>query len=742
LVLFLAVGCQQATVRVEEAVAAGEDVAGVGDAETQLRINTEALLAGASEDIRVDAATIMLFSDDLRARRTILETLQRPDNPTARVAVCKALGRARGIKKPLKDKDDFIDPLVEILRTEDAAGARVAAEAALLFDYKEIAEGLEKAVKDKNLPAKARMNVIYALKLQLDIKAIAQLMDLLDDKDAQVSSAAAEALRSIGIPTGTDPKARRQILAELRDKGMERFQRDWLVRQEAKVSELERERNLWRKLYIGALDRIYAGVIDDAEKGKFLIECLGNTEPAVRLWALGKVSQWRLGTQSKLPAELGAILVKLISDEDRDVRLGAAKLLSLMGELNSAERLLEQLRVEQDDEVRTEMFVALGGACQYAFKPNSGIQLSPEIRRQTLELAGAYLREQDAGKSQKGAEVIRKLLEPEGLAADAVDGYLGLLVDRYEQAGGGNDKALRGELLDVMAGLCVQSAYKPESAKRFLPLFENAIHDETDRVREAAVEGLANVDKPKALKSLRKDFVNDRSGVVRKRLISLAAEVGGDEDLAWLSEKVGANSESEPAWQAMMRIFNDSDGKIVTDWLDKFEPEEGSKGLSDEQRISFLELAERKVGGENNGATVRRIRQELAKTYVKAGQYERAAEYLGSLRQAAQTAAEKEAILASLLDVYLQWPKVEQVGQLVSNCLLEKDLSSGSPVVQSLDRFFGSPSAAAEPNVVFETLARIRTTEARPLWQEQLKRWGNRYRANRDVGKPQAGGGS
>ena len=40
-------------------------------------------------------------------------------------------------------------------------------------------------------------------------------------------------------------------MSELRTRGMERFQRDWLVRQESRVNELEKERDLWRKLYLG-----------------------------------------------------------------------------------------------------------------------------------------------------------------------------------------------------------------------------------------------------------------------------------------------------------------------------------------------------------------------------------------------------------------------------------------------------------------------------------------------------------
>ena len=92
-----------------------------------------------------------------------------------------------------------------------------------------------------------------------------------------------------------------------------------------------------------------------------------------------------------LPAELGPVLVNLISEPDRDIRLNTAKLLSLMGELNSAEKLLEQHKAEQDDEVRTEEFVALGVACSYAFLPNSGIKIPVVIKKQTLELACEYL---------------------------------------------------------------------------------------------------------------------------------------------------------------------------------------------------------------------------------------------------------------------------------------------------------------------------------------------------------------
>ena len=426
------------------------------------------------------------------------------------------------------------------------------------------------------------------------------------------------------------------------------------------MRDLQAERDQWREEYLSASGRIYEGISDDAARGAFLAERLASSEAAVRLWALEKVSQWRVGTKSRLPAELGPLLVNLISDPDRNVRLKAARLLSLMGELDSAQRLLEQLEVEQNDEIKTELFVALGWACYYGFLPNSEIRVPEEVRKQTLGWATKYLLDEDTEKAQKGAEVIKKLLEQDGLSSVEVDRYLSLLARRYKQEVGRAEGSLRGELLSAMAGLCAQSVYRAEAAKIFKPLFEEALRDEASLVREAAVDGLIYIDKARALKLLRKDFVNDGSMAVRKKLIDLAGEVGGQEDLVWLAEKVGSTTESEPAWQAMLKIFKGSDAAILDEWTGRLDSQGTKAKLSDEQMISFLEIAERKAVGESKAEMLKTVRERLARLYAKNGRFEEAAEYFGMLRQVARSAEEEEAILAELLDVYLRWPNVEE----------------------------------------------------------------------------------
>jgi HEAT repeat protein len=739
LVILLLAGCQQGANKVDSNMMAptAETLPRV-ETDTQLKVNQEALLRGATEDVRLDAATVMLFNDSTRARQVLIDTLKQSENKQARMAVCRALTVSRETRRLVRNKNDFIEPLANVLKTEEGNLAKFAAEALLIFDYDAIANILEPMAKDESMPVKARLNAIYALKVQLDIKAITRIAELVEDKDKQVSAAAGDALRSLGIPVSRDARRRAQILSDLRTNGMERFQRDWLIRQESRVNDLEKERDQWRKLYLGSLDRIYEGLGEEGQRGKFLIEQLNNSESMIRLWALDKVSQWRIGTQSKLPAELGPVLVKLVSSDNRDVRLATAKLLSLTGELSSAERLAEQFKVEQDEEVKTELFVALGAACHYALVPTSGSQLSPELRKQTLEWAAGYLNDEDAKKAHKGAEVIRKLLEPSGLVADDAVKYMDMLVERY-----GRDKgngALRGDLLGTMARLCGQNVYKPESAKRFAGLFEQALSDESDLVREAAVDGLICVDRPRALKLLAKDFVNDRSQIVRDRVMELAGDVGGKDDLSWLWDKLGANSEGKTAWQAMLKIFNNCDVNAIESWIGRFDSQAGKGKLSDEQCVSFFELAERKAVAENKAEMVRATWEKLAQLYAKAGQFEQAAEYLGKLRGSAKTAEQREAILGQLVDVYLRWPKVAAATQLVGNCLLEKDLGNDSAVIRSIDAFLDNPSEGSDPNMVLKSLQRIKSADQRPLWHQHLARWGKRFGPAKEAEDPNSGG--
>ena len=93
----------------------------------QLEINKNALLEGPSEQIRVKAATVMLGSENPLARKILIDALKQTKNSAARMAVCKALIQARSSNGEIKNKEDFIQPLLGVFATEIADEAQLAA---------------------------------------------------------------------------------------------------------------------------------------------------------------------------------------------------------------------------------------------------------------------------------------------------------------------------------------------------------------------------------------------------------------------------------------------------------------------------------------------------------------------------------------------------------------------------------------------------------------------------------------
>ena len=695
----------------------------------QLEINREALFKGPEEQIRLKAASLMLFSSDRLARKILIGALRQSENTAARVAVCKALSRARAEHRLVEGKADFISPLFEVLATEqEAETAKLAAEATLIFEYRQISKELEKLITDDSLGSQARLNAVAALKVQPDKGAILKLMDLSEADDKPTALASEKALQSLGIlVAGKGAKARREIRDEIEQKGKDAFLRDRLIRQDNQMRELEKESQLWQKLYLSSLDTIYTGMGEDTVRGEFLAKRLTDSKAVVRLWALEKVNEWLKGTNSQLPAGLGPVLLELIPDQDRDVRLKTAKLLSFWVNLNSAEKLFEQLKVEQDDGVRIELLVALGGACHYALLPNSGITISLETRKQVLAWAADYLAEPDPKKARIGAEIIKKLLEQDGLTPLVVDEYLGLLVKKYNNEKDNTEAELRSGLLNVMAALCAQSVYKDKSAQLFRPLFLEALSDRADIAREAAVDGLININKAKALMVLRDNIINENSVIIARKVIGLAGEVGGDKDLEWLWAKSVSGDESGRAWQAMLKIFEISNAEVLARWMGEFDSQKPEQiSLSDDQQISFLEIAGQKADRENKPDMLKTVRGRLAELYMADGKYEKAVGYLGLLHQTALSPEEKEAISDKLVEAYLKWPNIELAVPLIANRLSEKDLEPESFITSLLDDYFAAaPVSGADHTAILEALEQIKLPQGslRPNWQKQLKLW-------------------
>jgi len=722
LIVVLAIGRLQVGICQDKPAGPVESAPTKTELNTQLRVNKEALFTQGS----VDAATVMLFHElffeDPNARGVLLDALRQSENSQARIAVCNALIQAREQKKTIKNDQDFIEPLLEVLASEIGTEADLAVKATLIFEYQKIGPYLEKVIKDSSKPFRARANAINALKIRLDMRStirLVELIDELDEKDNQVSAEAKKALSDLGIVVGETPEARNQDIDKIKREGESEFLRVQLTRKETQVRQVRAELDEWQKRYLSQLDKIYKQISEDKVKGGFLIEYLRDSKAVVRLWALDKAYKWRLASQ--LPDTLGPDLIKLISDENRDVRLSTADLLALMQRLNSAQPLLDQHQVEKDDQVKTKLFIALGARCSSAITgpPAEIPEAMKKIRSTTLELAGSqYLSSTDDEKARNAVEVIRKLLVRDGLEAEEVDKYLNLLSARYEKEKDKPTGALRGVLLNAMASLCApESTCRAKAQSLFKSKFKEALQDKTDFVREAAVNGLAYISTKEALEMLRAGFFNDPSEAIRKKLIALADEVGDEQDLSKLAEKIGMNSEGELAWQAMLNIFKrlkETDTAVWKEWVGKITAQ-GSK-FSNEQRIVFLKIAEIKASGEVKVEA----RKTLGDLYYATGQFEQSADYFGKLYDAAQNPNDKDAILPKLLDASLKGFQIERVAGLVGNHLSGADLDPEGVIIKLLSVYFGKPPLGTNQKAILKALEEIKVPQERPNWRKWL----------------------
>ncbi|MHC4146074.1 MAG: hypothetical protein ACYSUD_14975, partial [Planctomycetota bacterium] len=193
------------------------------------------------------------------------------------------------------------------------------------------------------------------------------------------------------------------------------------------------------------------------------------------------------------------------------------------------------------------------------------------------------------------------------------------------------------------------------------------------------------------------------------------------EDLDWLSEKLGVNSESDPAWQAMVKTFNDSDAGVLSKWVEKFTANNSKIDASAAQKIALLKIAEAKAISENKPEMRKNIRLKLPDLYQETGQFDKAAESLKESLNAATTPEQEVAALTRLLGVYLSWPKPDLAAALVAKALEKEDLDANSPLLRTIDNHLSKPAPGVDPDAVLGQLSAIEIPPDRPKWGQWLK---------------------
>jgi HEAT repeat protein len=703
--------------QVQETRAPSDVVAPTGD-DTQLEINKLALLTGSTEQMRVMAADKMLQSQDPRVRAMVMEIFKSPENAEARAAVCKVLSLSRGSSdSDIPRLEQFIEPLLATIKEIDQPVFPLAAEALLIYDYNTVGLPIEALAGDVSLDVPVRLNAMQALKLRLDKRAPIAMIRLVDDREPKVSEAAKAILHAIPIPVGNSPRDRDRIIEEMKRTSKDEFLRDWVFRQDERLQAERAEVEMLKRLYKDVLQEHYTQA-DTSAREAILLEHLKASQPFRKLWAIEQVYKWRTQARAELPDSLTPVLKGLISDSSKTVRLNAATQLFYIVKIDSADVLIQQLNNEKEAEVRIKLFAALGEACRTALIEDG---VPDDIKAKTLTWAAKFLAESSADQAVKGAEVIARLLEKNGLAETDIDTYLGLLKGRFEQESQGN-VVIKRKLLRTMALLCANpSGCKRQARVLYRPIFETCLEDESPLVREEAIQGLKSIDPKQALKELRTKLANDSNANVRVRVILLAKEVGTAEDLDWLYAKINAGDEVDVAWQAVLAILSRSDVKPLEAYYDRFTALRTQKKLTNSQWQGFLELALAKAGDRKK--LLINVHQAFCDFSIETGAFERAREHLLSLTGLVDESG-KLGVRAQVLGLELKSSRIKEASDLLNNELKARDLSESDILVQQVNAFLADNTEGKDPRaVVHSILKEMQATDARPKWEKVRSAW-------------------
>lgn len=687
----------------------------------QLRVYSEALMQGSSEEVRVDAAIGLLLRQDAAGRDVLVRALRASDNPLARASVCRALIRSRGLGGTVVPADLFVEPLIEVLTGSDEGVSKLAAEALLIYRFSDIEGPLMSVIKDTQRDIKVRLRGIYALQVRTEPQAFRLLIQLMDEPNPEIQQAAERALQeSFGIPVGTGRQVWTTILEQLRQKSPEDIRRERLLRQEMRLREIQEERDRWQRLYLSALDNEFE-LQPPEVRGRYLLERLNSDLAPIRLWALRKMNR----LSGDVEPALRERLLVLLGDPEREVRLQTARVLTTMSVLNPAEKLLEQHKKETDSQVSMAIFEALGEACYFALSPGSNITLPESMPNEVLELAANYLRNEQAAAARLGGEVMRKLLERVNIDSAQSAVYLGSLADRYRQAvsAGG---ALAGDLLMIMARLSSQGYQKELAGQLFQEIFKEAITDKNNpEIRLAGATGLIGIDRNEAFRAFKEyGLASDSNSSIRQMVYELAGQVGDKEDLEWLSRQIGGNGASDVAWQAFRAILQKQRAAVCVDWAKRG----AEQGFLPERQRFIWDLAEQKAAAESSRALLEEIWTNQMKLAETAKDYAQILEIskrikAGNARPEFVDTANLVAFRAAVL--LRQYAVAESI---LKEVLARGDIGKSHPIATFIESYFSTPDVKEADKADFVKGLKENTISPNyPEWSVQVQNWTEVY---------------
>ena len=564
---------------------------------------------------RRDAADVLLDKDTPAALAVLVELLSGTMPSDAKLAILDAIA-ARQTAHPA-----FLDPLFQLLRSDDEATRRAAAAAFGAYQGSDRAFlRLKELATAGEAPSTVRLAAIQAMARLVDKRSIETLVRLTADAKPPVAAAAAEALadmtglKDIGASPFDPLKATPSLVEGWHEAWAEWWKAHEQQPESLLLAGLLRRSREEAKRCEAAMDRLQARLIrhlkdlyeaaDAKQKVRLAMEHLDDSVPQVR--ALG-ASQAANMAHDVLGAgnggarqgyqELIASLTKRVNDESPAVRSATAEALAAWKEAAAAPVLLARLDAEKSPEVRAALAAALGGLKVIEAVPKLITMLDSSNEVEVLRAAGAL-----GAIGEKGS--------PGSAAVEPAAKALGRLVRSAPQP-------------SVREAACLALAkIAPPSAEEVLAM---VLDDPTPSVRFGAAQGIGNLPKvgDRTVASLAARLQDENKGV-RQAAAAALARLGGPEAARKMADRLKVGAETEPAvrnalWAAVKALVDRSASPDLAQELgDRFFAREGAEEV--QHAAAMYEAALAKMpAADRAGQAAQVLYEKLVDAYVAAG---------------------------------------------------------------------------------------------------------------------------
>ena len=537
-----------------------------------------------SAKTKAEAADMLLRRTYPQAAEVLRRFLTDASNRPAQLAIAEAIAH-HGSGSPT-----FIDPLLAMLTGAEASVRAPAARALATYKNGGVMGKLIAIAEDGQADKAVRLATISALERVLDRQAVGALVRLVDDGDAGICGAAAEALAKLtNIRTfGTDAGRWRRWWARSKNKPASEWLADLAESLGRDKARLEAENAALRKRLATAMMDYYAATAPaerDARLDGFLQAPLAD----VRLVGV-TLADRRAATNGAVPAELRTQVRAMLGDADPRIRRAAALVEANLGDPNAVDVLLGCLKTEEVPDVKQGLLAALG----HFGSPKTLGPILQEVQSKDEAVAAA------AAAALARATGARPLEDP--IRTRAVR----TLLKRYagtSATGGENGAALREALLTAMGTV---------ADEEFLPALRDGLKDPAATVRLAAVKGMSRLRDPVLADTL-VALASDADRGVRQAVVDALGALDGAKHLSTLLQRTDPAAEPDAAvrgkaWTVAMAVLAKADAATLS-------------GV-------FASLADRK------DALSRRI--EVGQMLVQALKADQSAELPGARRKLAQ----------------------------------------------------------------------------------------------------------